>query len=575
VVELESPADMTVGVLSTVEFEWSAVTSDVLGYPCTETPTTQAVRVYVEEISAEQLGWAAEQLLPTQMGKQMSAGGEPSRASVQLKVNTSYAWRVGVFNGYEESVSATFRFTTVERDCTVVECLNGGWCDAETVACVCSGTWEGVDCGKARRSLTGAVVGGVLGAAFFAAAVVLGVCGVVVLRRRRRRSRRVRLNAPGTDHRFGAVKVPSSVATDSAMLQATDQRIAADAPGFEIAVDVFSALQSSELEGTVKAVLYAYEKHGHGRALLKTLISREVARCTKPEVIFRHNCAATIMFKHYSKMVGLGFLFDTFSTQLEGLLQKEVDTQDLRQDVKDKKAYSLSVLDDTCEVDPTKLGDIGSGGDESSTISEADLLSVNALQLSLTVQRVLAQIFRTPRAVPAELRDICRHVRAEVHARYPEAATRAVGAFIFLRFFNAALAVPEAYGLLRAAPPPGVRRSLVLVTKIMTTLSAGAHFGKKEEFMAQFNDMVDSNRAKMQAYYDAVTAADSGSTAAEMKPVEVPPAIAESALAFVATRISKRQQQQASDKTATPAPRAVPMETQALVSREKEEDTAV
>jgi hypothetical protein len=174
------------------------------------------------------------------------------------------------------------------------------------------------------------------------------------------------------------------------------------------------------------------------------------------------------------------------------------------------------------------------------------------------VQRFLTAVFRSPRAVPPELRDVCRHVKAEVYAKFPEATSKAIGALLFVRFFNAALTVPEAYGLVKDAPPRSIRRTLVLVTKIMAALASDELFGKKEEFMMQFNELVGDNRMQMQAYYDAITANAAAATS-DLKPVEVPSAIAESSLTFVASKA--KQLLSMSDTTVLPS-----TEAQALVS---------
>jgi hypothetical protein len=69
-------------------------------------------------------------------------------------------------------------------------------------------------------------------------------------------------------------------------------------------------------------------------------------------------------------MVGLPFLFDTFGTLLENLLQKEVDMHELQQD---KDALDMSMLGSSCEVDPMAIGQGGEG------VDAAGMLSLNVL----------------------------------------------------------------------------------------------------------------------------------------------------------------------------------------------------
>lgn len=49
-----------------------------------------------------------------------------------------------------------------------------------------------------------------------------------------------------------------------------------------------------------------------------------------------------------------------------------------------------------------------------------------------------------------------KHIQTTVGSRFPGYDTISIGAFMFLRFFNTAIAVPESYGLLQRA------RTLVL-----------------------------------------------------------------------------------------------------------------
>ena len=50
-------------------------------------------------------------------------------------------------------------------------------------------------------------------------------------------------------------------------------------------------------------------------------------------------------------------------------------------------------------------------------------------------------------------------------------------------------------------PSPELRRTLVLVSKVLQVMSLGNKFGDKEEFMKQFNSLVEENNDKMDAFY--------------------------------------------------------------------------
>jgi len=201
-------------------------------------------------------------------------------------------------------------------------------------------------------------------------------------------------------------------------------------------------------------------------------------------------------------MVGLDYLFVTLSKVLRDVIQKDADDTAVEERMKkDKNLSELMVMQDTCEVDPTRLEDFG----------QDDLLSINAIQLTLLVQRFTKQIFQSAKDVPSEIREVMVEINNTVGLMHPESVQCALSAFLFLRFYNCAIAVPESYGLLDEPPNERVRRSLVLATKVLTTMSSGARFGDKEEFMVQFNDIIDKNQSELVKFYSTVCAGSGNS----------------------------------------------------------------
>jgi len=230
--------------------------------------------------------------------------------------------------------------------------------------------------------------------------------------------------------------------------------------------------------------------------LLKALIRGEVLSSAMSEVIFRSNSSATLTFKHLSKMVGLDYLFATIGKVIRDVIQKDADDTAVEERMKkDKNLAELMVMQDTYEVDPTKLSD---------NSEEEDLLCINSIQLTLLVQRFIKNIFQSADKMPLEIHEVMAEVKSSVSQKFPDAVQNALSAFLFLRFFNCGIAVPESYGILEEPPNPNIRRSLVLATKILTTMASGAHFGEKEEFMTQFNEIIDKNQKGLLSFYDTV-----------------------------------------------------------------------
>jgi hypothetical protein len=55
---------------------------------------------------------------------------------------------------------------------------------------------------------------------------------------------------------------------------------------------------------------------------------------------------------------------------------------------------------------------------------------------------------------------------------------------------------------LEEPPTPQARRLLILITKVLQNLSNDVEFGTKEPYMAKMNDFIQSNRAKLTAFYE-------------------------------------------------------------------------
>ena len=82
---------------------------------------------------------------------------------------------------------------------------------------------------------------------------------------------------------------------------------------------------------------------------------------------------------------------------------------------------------------------------------------------------------------------------------------KAIGAFIFLRFYNTGITVPESFGLMQTPPKQSARRQLILLSKVLQNLANGVKFGAKETFMTKLNGFIISNQEKLKAFYDKIS----------------------------------------------------------------------
>jgi len=254
------------------------------------------------------------------------------------------------------------------------------------------------------------------------------------------------------------------------------KRMLVEDESLKIASAIVDITKATEQDAVAQALVYTFESHEGSLGLIKKFISDEVAGAASESTLFRSNSMASKMLKFYSKLVGLQYLWNTLSNDIFLLMER----------TKGEEA-----ADFTFELDPVIKPD------------EEDV-RVNKYQLLLTAQKVLSTIIRSLDEVPVEFRVICTHLGREVHNRFPNSKYTAIGGFIFLRFFNPAINLPESYGLSRHPPSKEARRVFVLITKTLQSLSNSIKLGGKEPYMVVLNDFIDENQDGINAFFDDI-----------------------------------------------------------------------
>eukprot|EP00029_Vermamoeba_vermiformis_P008886 TRINITY_DN427_c0_g1_i3.p1 TRINITY_DN427_c0_g1~~TRINITY_DN427_c0_g1_i3.p1 ORF type:complete len:1386 (-),score=362.76 TRINITY_DN427_c0_g1_i3:113-4270(-) len=251
-------------------------------------------------------------------------------------------------------------------------------------------------------------------------------------------------------------------------------------------------IKAVDLDKTCQALTYVFESVGRYPHLLNALVDREVELHHSDEAsLLRGNTVATISWKFYSKLVGLEYLWNTLSDGIYLLVEK------------------TSSGEISTEMDPVLLG-------------EEEDVKVNKYQLMLTAQQILSKITKSVEHVPLPMKFICHHLQERVMAKYPSMRYTSVGGFIFLRYLNPAINLPEAYGLTRKVPSKEARRVFVLLTKTLQSLANGIKLGGKEQHMAKLNDFIDENQNEINQFFDQCAILPEGSSEADLKPVEIP-----------------------------------------------------
>ena len=412
----------------------------------------------------------------------------------RLDKNTTVYFQMNATNsGTYSAVSEVVELRTVSKDCRDVGCKNGV-CDEETLECMCLEGYTGADCsheakkGGISDGLKYGLVG--LGIFLFIVIVVIVVIGAHYYSKHKKSSLRPPPNFE--ELRVPPIRRPNylqnlSGTPDEKLME----KALLDEDGFPLVWKIFRASGVTEADHLAKALLYFYQKQGQGLEFILFLISREISETAEPSVLFRANSPATRAFKFYSKMIGLPYLFKTFAVMLQGIIR---DINDAEEDLKEQKQ-----LDEESSAGIT-LGEIDPDNIDSRVGDE----NINVLTLQLLCQKFLLQIVRSDKNCPGELKHICAFLKSQLDNKFPNSVYKGVGAFIFLRFYNTAITVPESYGLMENPPEQNVRRQLILISKVLQNLANGVQFGEKEKHMTKLNGFLTSSRPQYEKFINKI-----------------------------------------------------------------------
>ncbi|KAL6061579.1 Inhibitory regulator protein BUD2/CLA2 [Balamuthia mandrillaris] len=336
---------------------------------------------------------------------------------------------------------------------------------------------------------------------------------------------------------------------------------------------IIQTVSTTEADRVVKATLPVF--HAHDSASLPLIlhyITEEVALAKTKDVatLFRSNSIASKMFTLYSRMVALPYIWSVLVVPINELndnasdmarrketttssgpyvledeenegeeseTEKEAEGNESRASTLSSSSASSSssssrkrngtsfLFDMSMEVDPTKMD------------LDSDAQEVNNLQLWLVAQKLLVTIKKSHHKLPQELRVILRHVQQEVTDAFGEGeengevSYKALGGFLFLRFFCPALMAPQVYGLLDEAPHPTAQRQLILLAKIMQNLANGTLPSKKEAFMQRLDSFITTNKSSLSAFYATIIAHDApSSSSSSSDAIKMGPEIVEDAV---------------------------------------------
>lgn len=332
--------------------------------------------------------------------------------------------------------------------------------------CECPEGYSGADCGSSG-SLTLSIALGVAGGLLFI--IIVLVIVVIIVARRRPKRYTGELWVPLEKKEFDKIiygdQLSENAPKGSGDLKTLEQMLVEQ--DLKLVSTICELTQITEADKVAKALVIIFQSHTKVLSLLEKFIVDEVAATENAGNLFRSNSMVSKMFKFYSRLIGLPYLYETIGPEITQLVAEQIGL----------------------EVDPEKMED---GAD----------LDEMRWTLMAQSQKILKEILNSSEKCPSEFRQLFVHIEKAVRGRYPENVRTTIGGFIFLRFFCPAVSSPEAYGILDDPPSASSRRLLILITKVLQNLSNDVEFGAKEPYMTKMNDFVQANREKLSKFYD-------------------------------------------------------------------------
>jgi hypothetical protein len=216
-----------------------------------------------------------------------------------------------------------------------------------------------------------------------------------------------------------------------------------------------------------------FENSQQAVKFLNAIAAMEIRSTNDSNTIFRANSLGSKAIDQYMKLVGMKYL--------QGVLQPII--------------HEIVSQNRPCELDPTRLG-------------PNDNLEENFTVLEAYIKWCMDRILNSSKDCPLQMRQVFHALRGEAVAQFPKdevISCTVVTAFIFLRFFNAAILGPQLFGLSPDNEPPNERnsRTFTLISKTIQQLANMTPFSKaKEPHMVQLNHLIENNITRMKKFLD-------------------------------------------------------------------------
>ncbi|XP_064889939.1 rasGAP-activating-like protein 1 isoform X1 [Columba livia] len=248
---------------------------------------------------------------------------------------------------------------------------------------------------------------------------------------------------------------------------------------------------------------------GQGLAvpLLDYLVTRELARTTDPNTLFRSNSLASKSMEQFMKVVGLPYLHEVLKPMVNRIFEE--------------KKY--------VELDPGKM-ELSRGRRISfkGSLSEAQVRESSLELLKGYLGDIVDAIVGSVDKCPLLMRVAFKQLRRRVEERFPsqqheEVRYFAISGFLFLRFFAPAVLTPKLFSLREQHADPRTGRTLLLLAKALQSIgNLGLQLGQgKEPWMAPLHVVLLPSVTRVTTFLDSLVAVESTDAGEE----PVPPAL--------------------------------------------------
>ncbi|XP_063207344.1 rasGAP-activating-like protein 1 [Chroicocephalus ridibundus] len=248
---------------------------------------------------------------------------------------------------------------------------------------------------------------------------------------------------------------------------------------------------------------------GQGLAvpLLDYLTTRELARTTDPNTLFRSNSLASKSVEQFMKVVGLPYLHEVLKPVVNRIFEE-------------KKYVEL----DPGKMDLSRSRRISFKG----SLSEARVRESSLELLKGYLGDIVDAIVGSVEKCPLLMRVAFKQLRRRVEERFPSAQHEevryfSISGFLFLRFFAPAVLTPKLFSLREQHADPRTGRTLLLLAKALQSIgNLGLQLGQgKEPWMAPLHAVLLPSVTRVKAFLDGLVTVES--TEAGEGPV--PPAL--------------------------------------------------